>query len=74
MSVEIGAARNAPLNATEWTSGQQLADSLIRYHDARSELRKAYEAVQDTHRGVVKPPQRFSPCPLDWQTLEVAVA
>jgi hypothetical protein len=56
---ELGAARNAPLNANEWPSGQQLADSLIRYHDARSELRKAYEAVEDTHRGVVKPPESY---------------
>jgi hypothetical protein len=56
---ELGSSRNAPLNATEWPTGQQIADSLIRYHDARFELRKAYEAVQDTHRGVLKPPDSY---------------
>ena len=56
---ELGSSRNAPLNANEWPSGQQIADSLIRYHDARSEVRKAYEAVKDIHRGVLKPPESY---------------
>jgi hypothetical protein len=56
---QLGSTRNAPLNATEWPSGQQIADSLIRYHEARAELRKAYESVKDIHRGVLKPPESY---------------
>ncbi len=56
---ELGYQRHAPLDALKWPTGQQLADSLIRYHDARSDLRKAYENVQETHRGVIKPPESY---------------
>jgi hypothetical protein len=54
---EIGMNPNAPtINASEWPSGQQIADALGRFHDARIRLKNAYQAIPDSERSVVQPP------------------
>lgn len=46
-------------NGREWPTGQQLADVLVRYHNACRNLQNAYRAIPDSQRAVVQEPEEF---------------
>ena len=51
--------RSPTINGSEWPTGQQLADALQRYHQAKQNLRNAYSAIPDGQRSVVQAPETF---------------
>ena len=44
---ELALGPTPSINASEWPTGQQIAEALGRYHKAKSELRMAYDAIPD---------------------------
>ena len=58
--MEIGLSPHSPsINASEWPTGQQIADALQRYHQAKQALRNAHSAIPEGQRSVVQAPETF---------------
>ena len=58
--MEVALSRQSPsINASDWPSGQQIADALQQYHQAVTTLRNSYSAIPESQRGVVQAPDTF---------------
>lgn len=58
--MEIALSRSNPnINASEWPTGQQIADALQKYHQAKQALGNAYSAIPEGQRRVVQAPETF---------------
>jgi hypothetical protein len=58
--MEIALGRNTPsINAREWPTADAIAESLAGYHRAKSELQRAYDAIPESQRDIVRRPDSF---------------
>jgi hypothetical protein len=56
---EVALTRSPSINASDWPTGQQLAEALRRYHNARGDLRRAYDAIPEAQRDAIRGPQSY---------------
>ena len=50
---------NPSISGREYPSIEQIAAALQRYHAAKAELQKKYDAIPESERSVVQPPQIY---------------
>ncbi|MBA3530578.1 MAG: hypothetical protein H0T73_01465 [Ardenticatenales bacterium] len=57
---DLVAGRNTKsINGVDWPTAQQLADTLLNYHNAKKAVDTAWQAISEEQRQILQPPEKF---------------